>query len=63
MRTNTPGFESITWKGPVPMIGGEFWNLLPASLGEIFDQMCSGRIGTHICSMVALGFSQVKSTV
>ena len=52
-----------TWNGPLPTMGGRFWNLLRASLGLILLQMCSGRIGTHICSMLALGWLQVNTAV
>ena len=45
------------------MHGGRFSNLVDASLPLIFDQMCSGMIGTHICKIVALGLSQVNTTV
>ena len=37
------------------MIGGLFWKLVPAALPEIFDQMCCGRMGTTMRSMLALG--------
>ncbi len=63
MRSHSSCFHSTTWNGPVPITGGSLVNLRSASSGEIFDQMCSGRIGTHICSIVAFGFSVVKTTV
>ena len=37
--------------------------LLAASLPETLDQMCSGRIGTHTVSMLALGLEHSNLTV
>ncbi len=45
------------------MIGGLFAKVFWASSGEILPQMCSGRIGTHICSSVPRGSEHSNSTV
>ena len=47
----------------MPTIGGLFWNDVSAALGSILLQMCSGRMGTHMPSMLALGLAVVNFTV
>src|SRR5665647_2981441 len=58
-----PFLTSTVWNGPVPMIGGLLAKLVLASLPGTFAQMCSGRIGIHRRSMLALGLLQVILTV
>ena len=60
MRTKSPFLDSATWKGPVPTIGGSFWNDVSAAFGLILLQMCSGTMGTTIPSMLALGLAVVN---
>ena len=45
------------------MIGGLFWKLLARALPEILLQMCSGTIGIHRRSMLALGLVRMNLTV
>ena len=45
------------------MTGGPFANEVAAALPETLDQMCSGRIGTFICRMSALGLLSWKTSV
>ena len=58
-----PFLTSVVWNGPVPTMSGGFWNEFWAALGLTLDQMCSGTIGTHMPSMLALGVEQTKRTV
>ncbi len=60
MRTKSPFLNSTTWKGPVPTIGGRFWNDVSAALGVTLDQRCSGTMGTTIPSMFAFGLAVVN---
>ena len=47
----------------MPTTGGLFWKDVVMVLGSIFDQTCSGRIGTQRLSMLPLGFEVVICTV
>ncbi len=58
-----PFFQATTWKGPLPMIGGLLAKLVWAACGEMWDQMCWGRMGMKRYSMSALGREQTICTV
>ena len=45
------------------MTGGPFLKDVPAALPGTLDQMCSGRIGTFICRMSALGLLVCMTSV
>jgi len=63
MRTYWPRFHSTHWNGPLPMIGGSFWKLVPASFPGTFDHTCLGTTKSTSPSMLALGLLQTKRTV
>ena len=56
---------STHWNGPLPMIFGLLGKVLRATLGDIFDQMCSGRMGISpkLLSRAGVGAEQSKRTV
>ncbi len=57
-------FHCVHWNGPLPMIGGLLTKLLAAAWYDIFDQMCSGKMGTaaRLTSMPGAGCLHKIST-